>query len=45
MQSYLWQPSIESMNSSRMMEFIGFVNNRYDLTIQDYSQLYSYNKS
>ncbi len=42
MKSILWQPSADSMEKSQMMGFIHFVNNRYTLNLQSYSQLYSW---
>ena len=42
MQTILWKPTEEQINHSQMMQFIHFVHNRFNLTIEDYPQLYDW---
>ncbi|MDP6936643.1 MAG: acetoacetate--CoA ligase [Candidatus Marinimicrobia bacterium] len=42
MNSILWQPSASEMENSRMTEFIHFVNDRFNLKLDNYSNLYSW---
>ena len=42
MQTILWKPTEEQINHSQMMQFIHFVHDRFNLTIEDYPQLYDW---
>ena len=35
-----WEPSPDSINSSRMMDFINFINKENKLSISSYKELY-----
>ncbi|MAJ45375.1 MAG: acetoacetate--CoA ligase [Candidatus Marinimicrobia bacterium] len=38
----LWKPSEEKIQSSQMMDYINYVNNKYNLSIDNYNQLYEW---
>ena len=38
----MWKPSREAITGSQMMQFIAFINSRFNLAIKDYSQLYQW---
>ena len=38
----MWQPNREQITGSQMVQFMAFINSRYELAIEDYSQLYQW---
>ena len=38
----MWQPNREQITGSQMVQFMAFINLRYELAIEDYSQLYQW---
>ena len=38
----MWQPTEEQINNSQMMDYIQFVNQKFGLSLKDYSQLYDW---
>ena len=38
----MWQPTVEQINNSQMMGYIQFVNQKFELSLKDYSQLYDW---
>ena len=38
----MWKPNREAITGSQMMQFIAFINSRFNLTIEEYSQLYQW---
>jgi len=42
MQSIMWQPTEEQINNSQMMAYIQFVNQKFQLSLKNYSQLYDW---
>ncbi|MGE5405428.1 MAG: acetoacetate--CoA ligase, partial [Candidatus Saccharibacteria bacterium] len=42
MRKLLWKPSDEYIRSTRMYEFMGYVNEKYDLALKVYSSLYAW---
>ena len=38
----MWQPTEEQINNSQMMDYIQFVNQKFRLSLKDYSQLYDW---
>ena len=38
----MWKPNPEAITGSQMMQFIVFINSRFNLAIKDYSQLYQW---
>ena len=38
----MWQPNGEQITGSQMVQFMAFINSRYELAIEDYSQLYQW---
>ena len=42
MQTIMWQPNRKQITGSQMMQFMAFINSRYELAIEDYSQLYQW---
>ena len=38
----MWQPNWEQITGSQMVQFMAFINSRYELAIEDYSQLYQW---
>ena len=37
----MWQPTEEQINDSQMMEYIRFVNEKFELQLSNYNQLYA----
>ncbi|MDP7027602.1 MAG: acetoacetate--CoA ligase [Candidatus Marinimicrobia bacterium] len=42
MQSIMWQPTEEQINNSQMMAYMQFVNQKFQLSLKNYSQLYDW---
>ena len=42
MQSIMWQPTEEQINNSQMMAYIQFVNQKFQISLKNYSQLYDW---
>ncbi|MBC8255899.1 MAG: acetoacetate--CoA ligase [Candidatus Marinimicrobia bacterium] len=42
MQSIIWQPTEEQIKYSQMMDYMQFVNKKYNLSLKNYSQLYDW---
>ena len=42
MQSIMWQPTEKQINNSQMMNYMQLVNQKYGLSLKDYSQLYDW---
>ena len=42
MKSIMWQPSRQIIDNAQMTEFINYVNDYFDLTLKNYSQLYDW---
>ena len=38
----MWQPTEEKINNSQMMAYIQFVNQKFQLSLKNYSQLYDW---
>ena len=38
----MWQPNREQITGSQMVQFMAFINSRYELAIENYSQLYQW---
>ena len=38
----MWQPTEEQINNSQMIDYIQFVNQKFRLSLKDYSQLYDW---
>jgi len=42
MQTIMWKPTEEQINNSQMMDYIQFVNQKFRLSLKNYSQLYDW---
>ena len=42
MHSIMWQPTEKQINNSQMMDYMQFVNQKFELSLKNYSQLYDW---
>jgi len=42
MHSIMWQPAEKQFNNSQMMDYMQFVNQKFELSLENYSQLYDW---
>ena len=45
MNKILWRPSPSNISNSRMTSFIKFINQRYELSIEEYHELHAWSIS